>query len=268
MEPHSPYRPPRNWKYRFAGAYGGHDFIRDGNPNPIAKMIFDDGPELDLTDRDIGHLVDLYDEEIRFFDGLFRRLIGRLEEQGLLDRSLLVLTSDHGEEFLEHGLVKHCRGIWDTLTHVPMILWIPGVEGGRHISSPVENIDIVPTIVDYLGLATGDFSFEGVSLRPLIEGREKDQRHAFADQGQYRSVDDGRYHLILDGATNSLQLFDLHADPLEQHDLYRDDHPEAKLLVAALNQWLDDVGQRVRFDEALADARAQEEELRALGYIE
>ena len=100
-----------------------------------------------------------------------------------------------------------------------MILWIPGVEGGRHISSPVGNIDIVPTIVDYLGLATGDFAFEGVSLRPLIEGRGKDKRYAFADQGQYRSVDDGRYHLILDGATNTLQLFDLAADPLEQHFL-------------------------------------------------
>jgi len=268
MEPHSPYRPPKNWKNRFAGSYEDHDFIRNGDPNPIAEMLFDDGPELDITDRDVGHLVDLYDEEIRYFDGVFRRLVAQLERQDLLDRSILVLTSDHGEEFLEHGLIKHCRGIWDTVTHVPLILRIPGVEGGRRISSAVGNIDVVPTILDYLGAADDNFGFEGESVRPLLEGRDTGPRYAFADQGRYRSVDDGRYHLILDGVTGSVQLFDVRSDPLEQRDLYRSDHPEANLLGTALNQWLENIGQRVRFDEALADAKVKEEELRALGYIE
>lgn len=268
MEPHSPYLPPKNWKNRFAGAYDGHDFIREGDPNPIAEMLFDDGPDLDISDRDIGHLVDLYDEEIRYFDGLFRRLIGRLDQQGLLDRSIVVLTSDHGEEFLEHGLIMHCRGIWDTVTHVPLILWIPEVEGGRRIGSAVGNIDIVPTIVDYLGADVQDFGFEGSSLRPLIEGRETAPRYAFADQGRYRSASDGRFHLILDGGTGSVRLFDVRRDPLEENDLYSGAHLEASLLGAALNQWLEDIGQRVRFDEALAEAKVKEEELRALGYIE
>jgi arylsulfatase A-like enzyme len=268
MEPHSPYQPPKNWKYRFAGDYDGYDFIREGDPNPIAKMLFDDGPELDISDRDLAHLVDLYDEEIRFFDGVFRRLIGRLEAQGLLDRSLLVLTSDHGEEFLEHGLITHCRGIWDTVTRVPLILRIPGVEGGRRISAAAANIDIVPTIVDYLGIVGEDFEFQGSTLRPLIEGRDTGPRYAFADQGRYRSVDDGRYHLILDAANGSVSLFDVRTDPLEQIDLYTDDHPEASRLGTALNQWLENIGQRFRLDRALADAKTKEDELRALGYIE
>jgi hypothetical protein len=65
-----------------------------------------------------------------------------------------------------------------------------------------------------------------------------------------------------------VQLFDVLADPLEQHDLNKGGHPQASLLESALNQWLEDVGQRVRFEQALAESAAKEDELRALGYIE
>ena len=109
---------------------------------------------------------------------------------------------------------------------------------------------------------------EGVSLRPLIEGREPLRQYAFSIQGRYRSVDDGRYHLILDGKDRSVSLFDVTADPLEQDNIFRMSHPEAVTLRAALNDWLDRVGELANFDDALAAAMAKEEELRALGYLE
>lgn len=267
MEPHAYYAPPPHYTRRFAEEYDGHDFIRDGDPNPIGKMIYGDGPKVDISNRDIQHLIDLYDDEIRYFDGVFQRLVTRLDRQGLLENSLIVFVSDHGEEFLEHGHIAHCRGIWDTVTRVPLFIRIPGIEGGRRIDSAVQNLDIVPTLLDYLSIESTDLGFEGTSLRTLVDGRESTSRYAFADQGKYRSVDDGRLHLILDGQKRTATLFDAVIDPLEQHDLYTPGHPDGERMTAKLNQWLEEIGQGVRFDEALAAAKAKEEELRALGYL-
>ena len=94
MDPHGPYHPPKRYTKRFAGEYDGHRFIRNGNPVPIGKMLYRNGPYFEITDRDIQHLVDLYDEEIRYFDGVFRRLIKNLEDRDLLDRTLIVISSD------------------------------------------------------------------------------------------------------------------------------------------------------------------------------
>jgi arylsulfatase A-like enzyme len=268
MDPHELYQPPKRWEKRFAGEYDGYDFIGEGDPNPIAEMLYDGGPELDITEGDIQHLVDLYDDEIRYFDGVFRRLVRNLEERGLLDHTLIVFAADHGEEFMEHGHVKHCRGVWNTLTHVPLIFRFPGIDGGKRISSAVQNLDIVPTVLDYLGIESDGFGLEGVSLRPLIEDREPTQFFAFTDSGRYRAVDDGRWHFILDGVESSATFYDLHNDPLEQYDLFAGGRPEVERLSAALNSWLQDTGQWLRFDEALAAAKVKEEELRALGYLE
>ena len=268
MEPHAPYLPPDNYSRRFAGEYDGCDFIARGDPNPIADMLYDDGPELDLTDRDIQHLVDLYDDEIRYFDLVFRRLVGRLGDQGLIDNTVIVLAADHGEEFLEHGHVKHCRGVWNTVTHVPLIIRLPGMKEGRRVSAAVENVDIVHTLLDYLGVDAGGAKLEGSSLRPLIEGHDGIGRRAFAEAGRYRSVDDGRFHLIVDFKARASSLFDLRADELEQSDLFHESHPEVGLLTTSLNSWLSATGQRFRIDETMAAAKAKEDELRALGYLQ
>jgi hypothetical protein len=107
-----------------------------------------------------------------------------------------------------------------------------------------------------------------VSLLPVLEGREPAKIFAFADQREYRSADDGRFQLILNGDDGTATLFDLRADPGEQLDLFRTGDPEAMRLSEALNGWLSDTDQLIRFDEQLAAARAKEEELRALGYLE
>ncbi len=267
MEPHAPYRHPPKHPLQFAGEYEGFDFIHDGDPRPIGKMIYDDGPEYEITDRDIQHLVDLYDDEIRYFDDIFRSLLQELEARGLLDETMIVFASDHGEEFLEHGHINHCRGVWDTVTHVPLFFKIPGVDGKR-FDAAVENLDIVPTILDYLAIAGEDFGFEGRSLRPLIEGRKLPTRHAFAKQTQYRSSDDGRFHLILDSDNDVFTLFDIRNDPLEQHDLYDPSHLEFRPLSDALFGWLEQTSQLQRLIESTAADRAKEEELRALGYLQ
>ena len=268
MDPHDRYDPPQRYERRFAGEYDGHPFIKAGNPNPIASMLYADGPEFELHENDIQHLVDLYDDEIRYFDGVMQRLIKRFEERGLLERTLIVFASDHGEEFLEHGQIKHCRGVWDTVTRVPLIFSIPGVEGGARIGAAVQNLDIVPTILDYLGIASDGLALEGATLRPLIEGQPPVTTFAFSGQRQHRSADDGRFHLIFDGETGKMSLFDLREDPGEEHDIYSPDHPQASRLRSAIDTWLAATGQDFTFAEDVAAAKAKEEELRALGYLQ
>lgn len=267
MDPHDPYKPPISHR-RFSSAYEGFEFIAEGNPVPISEMLYDDGPKFDVDDHDIQHLVDLYDDEIFYFDDMLRKLVAKLRESGKLDDSIFILTSDHGEEFLEHGHVKHCRGVWNTLTHVPMFIRAPGIEGGTRIDTSVEALDLVPTIVDYLHLSSEQPDFEGRSLLPLLIEDMTETRYAFSDQSKYRGVDDGRFHLILDGPANSLTMFDMRTDETEQIDIYSPDHPELKRIAMELDDWLDRTGQRAKFDMALAASQAQEEQLRALGYIE
>jgi len=190
-----------------------------------------------------------------------------LEARGLLEDTLLVFASDHGEEFLEHGHISHCRGVWDTVTHVPLFFKIPGIEGQR-LNFAVQNLDIVPTILDYLAIDGEGFGFEGRSLRPVIEGREESSSYAFSRQTEFHSSDDGRFHLILDVDKDRFTLFDIRNDPLEQHDLYDPFHPEFDSLKSALDGRLDQTGKRTRLHESLIADKAKEEELRALGYLE
>lgn len=270
MDPHGQYAPPAAHRKQFARHYEGHDFIAAGDIGPIGEMLYDDGPELEISDRDVQHLVDLYDDEILYFDGQLEQLVDSLRGNGLLDRSALVLTSDHGEEFLEHGHVGHCRGVWNTLTHVPLLMRIPDLDGGGRTDAPVQLVDIVPTLLDELSLDAAAIPFDGAPLRLLLRGGDPAmaRKYAFSDQSKYRAADDGQWHFILDGVESTVTFYDLHSDPLEQRDLFTQNHPEADRLGAILNGWLKDTGQWVRFDEALAASKAKEEELRALGYLQ
>jgi arylsulfatase A-like enzyme len=269
MDPHGQYAPPATHRKQFARPYDGHDFIAAGDIGPIGEMLYNDGPKLEISDRDVRHLVDLYDDEILYFDGQLEQLVASLRGDGLLDRSVLVLTSDHGEEFLEHGHVGHCRGVWNTLTHVPLLMRIPDLHDGGRTDAPVQLVDILPTLLDELSIDAAAIPFDGTSLRPLLHGGDPAMapEYAFSDQSKYRAADDGRWHFILDGVDSTVTLYDLHADPLEQNDLFTASHPEGDRLGAILNGWLKDTGQWVRFDEVLAASKAKEEELRALGYL-
>jgi hypothetical protein len=124
-------------------------------------------------------------------------------------------------------------------------------------------------VLDEFNIDTEAIPFDGTSLGLLLRGGDPAMArgYAFSDQSKYRAADDGRWQFILDGVESKVALYDLHADPLEQNDLFTTSHPEGARLGAVLNGWLKDTGQWVRFDEALAASKAKEEELRALGYL-
>ena len=268
MEPHDPYAPPSGHRAGFAGDFDGPEHIRRGDPNPIADMVYDDGPAVEVSDRDIRHLLDLYDEEIAYFDGQFSRLLAELGAVGALDGAIVILASDHGEEFMEHGdHIKHCRVIFDTSTRVPLIMKLPGLPG-RRIDTAVANLDIMPTVLDYLDIPADGFLLNGQSLRPLIEGGGPDSRIVFSDQGRWRSADDGDVKLMFDAVAMEPELFDLEADPLELNDTL-DERPEVgKRLWQQLERWLTLTEGGVGKREALEAGEKTLERLRALGYLQ
>lgn len=263
MDPHGPYRPPKSQRGRWAKGQPDKEFIRDGNPNPIGDMIYKGAPDPGLKPADIDYLVGLYDEEIASFDGHFSNLLRELERTGRMDDTLLIFTSDHGEEFLEHGHIKHCRTLFDSSIRIPMLIHFPGVEP-KVLKQPVQNLDLVPTILDYLEIDARDLKLEGESLRPLIEGTGEVDPHQYGMQGTLRSAADGRHKLIHDLGKGSFELYDLQADPKEKTDRLRQERRAFHGLREKLTAWLSRTEGKGKAEESLE----AEQKLRSLGYIE
>src|SRR5262249_22562701 len=94
-------------------------------------------------------------------------LFAELDRRGFLDNALVVIVSDHGEEFIEHGRTSHGRTLYEESVHVPFIVVGPGVAAGRRVAENVSLIDLAPTLLDLLGLPP-EPRFEGRSLAPLV----------------------------------------------------------------------------------------------------
>jgi arylsulfatase len=263
IDPHGPYQTPKDWPHKFAQGKPEKRWVRIGDPNPIGDWLYKSKPKPDFTPEDFRHLQDLYDDEIAYFDQRFAELLASIRAAGLLDDSIVVFAADHGEEFLEHGDLKHCRNLFDTTVHVPLLLRIPGV-AARTVSRPVQNLDLVPTILDYLGIDARKYRFEGRSLREEIEGKAKTAGLQYGLMGEQRSVSDGRFKLIEKLAGGPPVLFDLKNDPGETRNVLAAERRAYAALRGALNAWIArDEG------KGTADAsRVAQEKLRSLGYIE
>ncbi len=271
IDPHDPYAPLGRFRAMAAQGYKGRlPPTRSGNVNQLRR-----GRMLEAEDR--RHLRRLYDLEVQYTDEQFGRLMQSLEELGLLSNTLVVFTSDHGEEFWDHENVGHGHTLFDELTHVPLIIRPPEVPQVQQVSTQVRLIDMAPTILDMLGLpplAEG----QGSSLLPLMQGVEEGHRPSFGEAliyfGEKKSVDDGRYRLITSDNSGTVELYDLETDPGATHDLSAD-HPE---IVTRLKEGLrEHLRRQEAFNQSLekneADGGPELDErmkarLRALGYLQ
>jgi arylsulfatase A-like enzyme len=217
-----------------------------------------------IDERDLQHIVDAYDADLRATDMGFRRLRRFLRRNGLLEEALIVLTSDHGEEFDEHGTVGwHGHTLYEELLQVPLIIKLPGnAHAGTRVSSSVRSLDIAPTVLDYASVPMPE-GFQGVSLRPYISGssRARDLPALAELDGHPGTVSyrEGPWKL------NDGRLFDLAADPLETRDVTAVEEARADRLARALEEWLERVSpgssERVELEDSTL------EQLRALGYL-
>lgn len=268
IDPHGPYSPPPGHPRRFSPARPGKDFVRRGDPNPIARFLYSGGPDPGAGPADVRHLVDLYDDEIAYWDARLGDLLAELDRSGLARDSLLVVVSDHGEEFLEHGHVKHCRTVFDASIRTPLLLHVPGVAPAA-LAVRAQNLDVVPTVLDYLEIDAEALELEGRSLRPAIEGAGAGNAHQFSSQGSLRAAIDGRFKLIQDLATGGVWLYDLAADPGEAREALRPALAAERRAVAGLRDALRaHLAATDRTGDGLRVSEEAERRLRALGYLE
>jgi len=266
LDPHSPYAPPpaAARPYSAAGSPASRA-VGEGRPFGVQQEARRDGRSIEP--EEVAHLVDLYDDEIAYFDGAFGDLIAGLRDRRLLDRSVIVLASDHGEAFMERGYMGHCATpLFEAMTRTPLLLRIPGLATTGAVTAPVENVDIAPTILDYLGVEIAGLGLEGRSLRPLIEGDADSKPFTFAAQNHQISASDREYTLIYDLIREDAKLFERNSDPDFTTDLSAS-HPErSRKMLAALLEWFEAGGAgKERYLERTRDLDRQ---LRALGYIE
>ena len=215
-----------------------------------------------------------YDAEIHYADAELARLLQRLGEADLRENTLVVLTSDHGEEFGEHGRFGHGGALHDETLHVVLALRGPGV-APRRVGELVRTVDVMPTLLELLGLDQGAPPLQGRSLVPLLRGRplraEPAFSHALAQRGnedRLWSVRDGTWRLVWDAQAQRARLYDLATDPGETRDVANEHASVCERLLALLNAQRE---QDALFEQrvsgpaqtgAAPDARA----LEALGY--
>ena len=266
-EVHHPYSPPDEYRQLLGIDYDGP--LPSQVDKDLLERINGEEPVLDIDDADLDYIVSLYDAEIRSMDDGLATLIGALKARGLYDQTLIVFTSDHGEEFDEHGRVGwHSHSLYDELLHVPLIVKLPeGRRAGTTIDAQVRSIDIAPTVLAALGYPLPK-EFSGADLAPLIDGGEMAPLVAISrqDRGPRREISSIRTERWkLSGLARRRALFDLDVDPAEQWDraLQQPD------VVSYLERRLDEIiASREPFDPPRVELPEETlEELRALGYI-
>jgi arylsulfatase A-like enzyme len=202
-----------------------------------------------LSPEDHEHLGLLYDATIQHADREVGRLLGALAAAGLDGRTVVCVTSDHGEEFGEHGIYGHSRSLYESLLHVPLLIRGPDVATQR-VAEPFSLVDLAPTLLDLLGLAR-DPRMQGSAWR-LGAGGEgggggRPASAIFGEVANKNAYQDalraGPYKLVAERGGARRELYDLTADPDEQRDLAR----ERAGLAGELGQRLDDV--RAALDE-------------------
>ena len=189
---------------------------------------------------EIQGFVDAYDRDIAYVDAQLGVLFAELERRGQLKRTLVVVTSDHGEEFGEHGKLGHGFGVTLPLLHVPLVVVHPSLPAGLRVSQAVTLTDLAATVMEFVGVR--DHPFPGRSWSrywdpgPAPATSEPVFSESIGHESAGRtSVLLGDWHYIVG---RRQQLFNVAADPTEQFDRFATADPEVlKPLVAALGQF-------------------------------
>ncbi len=264
---HCPYDPPEEFSRLFSPDYRGELKLKDkcGNPH-LNKM--------ELSEEDLRYISQQYDGEVRYVDTELQKFFDLLTRNRLWKDTVLVLISDHGEEFKEHGRIGHQRSVYNELMHVPLLLRLPGKapEGGT-ICQRVETIDVMPTVLGLLGIDPG-LPLQGKDLLPLIRRGEKVKGgEAFGELNELavkRTVYLGDYQYIHDPDEGTEELYLLEEDPKEQVNLALKNPEKCRELKAMIDLREERnarEGEDYRAGKVKLDSETRDQ-LRNLGYVE
>jgi arylsulfatase A-like enzyme len=305
-DPHDPFEPGRPYDTMWADPAKREAHHRD--LEAVRKVISD--PLLKLfgmptraelvkagldADAYVNHDVDWYDGSIRGLDTEMGRLFERLKALGLEDRTLVVFTADHGEEFLDHGRTFHGQSVYGELTQVPLMMRWPGIlPAGRVVNDVVQTIDVMPTLLAISGLAAPP-EVQGQSLVPLIRPNESPAGSAWRPrpaisekaitnpaEGAAPAPHDTEAFAIVDGVWKLIhhtarpnggpefELFDVAKDPLNLNDVAAGNPEVVQRLAKLVAGWRQMArAARLKPDTEATKGLTQEQlqRLRSLGYI-
>ena len=239
-QPHTPYSCPKPYNTMFLDKDAKWHYIDYYSHLGGAEGIFNPHSE-----KEKKNIIDLYDSEIRYTDEkLIKPLIQEIKDLGIYQKTMLVFTGDHGEEFYEHGGWFHGHSLYNEVLKVPLIIKFPKSKfAGRNIQNIVRLTDIMPTILDEINFETDGLKLDGKSLVPVIKGKEKKERVVVAYKAENvfgshlpekYAISSGRYKLILNKEMTEkdisfftsippfrgeFELYDLYADPFEKNNV-------------------------------------------------
>lgn len=229
FDPHWEYGAPEPFRNRFDPEYRGEI---DGSYGSIAKYFPVDSL---MNGTDLTHVTALYDGEIRFVDSWVDSLVSALRTTGEWNRTVTVITADHGEEFQEHNSMGHSFTFFDEVLRVPLLLHDPADgTGARSVTEPASSLDILPTLLTRAGIPLPE-GIRGISLyetgshrglnRTLYASTTREGRHGQAAFRGYRK-------LVWD--RNGTRLFNTAGDPLEKRDISAEEAEVARALRISL----------------------------------
>jgi arylsulfatase A-like enzyme len=272
LDPHAPHFPPEPFKQRFVPELDRFDL---GSMESVRRMdeAYRQGQAVDA--REQAQFETLYDAEIAHNDYQFGLFLDELRARGIYDEALIVLVSDHGEEFWEHGQRGHGKTLHEELLRVPLIVKAPHQTEGRHIRSLAQHVDLMPTLADYANVAV-PAGGHGSSLRPLIErgdaAREGRPARIGVSAGTLgTAIRQGSWKLVKrSNPRHPLALYDLAADPGETRNLAHDHPIRVRYLLEEVARIEARTSSQLASDEPEEREISEEKaaELRALGYID
>jgi len=232
LPPHTPYDQPDHLTRLFDStppSYAACDYTPLQCEFPIT------GPYHDHPCPALPDWINLYDANLRYADWAIGEVVSKLAAAGILDTTLLIITSDHGEAFGEHGYVWHVGAIHDEATHIPLLIKFPEEAiPPRRIDALTQTIDILPTICDLLRIPYPRDSVQGHSLLPLLAGIGDNA----ASYTITKSIGPAKYMirdrdhaLLLFREEKPRALYDLRADPAQRTNLIAQRAEEADQLL-------------------------------------
>ena len=275
LYPHAPYEPPSKFLKKFEDSYAG---IADGTLEQIS-LITKNALQLSVEDQD--HYSALYDGEVAYSDYQIGRVINKLKELNILENSLIVITSDHGENLYEHSYEYGHYGVYDSSIRIPLIFSMPQkLSQHKKIKQIVQSIDMTPTILDLVDIEKPD-QFQGKSLMPMMFDKEVNwESTAYSIMLQTRRnffairSDDWKIMLtVLSDKSKKFELYHIPSDPNELNNRLDSEPVIADSLKNVLVSWIENNFEPIaiaytpglqlkkEFD------KATEERLRSLGYI-
>ena len=256
MDVHSPYAKPGITEETFVERRGHDRYVNGLAPN--------------LSRRDLDYMTALYDEGIQHADRAVGALWDHLVERGAAANTLLLVTSDHGDEFHEHGGLGHGTTLYRELVGSFLLLHYPRRLEAARISLPISGVDLIPTVAELLEAPSPSAgpgrSVLGLAAHP--DAARVASRPLFSELGELKAIQDGDWKLVLDVDSGGLELFDVATDPGEMQNLADSEAGTADRLKADLLRFLaESITEKSDSNRAPLDD-ATLERLRSLGYVQ